>query len=300
GIESNKAQIDPRITAFHNKRNWEVDVQRKEEFLEVKQITDLLKSDLLLAFTHPELEGSIKSVGKKAFIPKDQLNEALYTMLSMNSVNPIDALVKFGVFLTPYFEGKNIIYQRVGSSRIESVNWVQSSRTNFIQLSNGDTNGFKALLFLNDQYLSMVKVSYQKKHQSHGNLIAQRLFYYNKDFQGSFKTLWKSQIKEKDFRSKCFLVGDIFYNIVEKKEKITGEQSKLVIDTFMKLSEKSLKIESPEFQGNLLENFEKMDKSLLSLVKRNKDNGLKELRLGLNRIQKALYKRDYKFFKANR
>lgn len=300
GIESNKAQIDTKLMAFHNKKNWEVEIRRDEKFLEVNQITEIIKSDFLLNFTHPDLASSIKTASKKIFIPKDQLNEVLYTMLSLNTLNPIDPLMKFGVFLTPYFEGKTLIYQRVGSSRIESVSWVKSPTANFIQLNNGDTNGFKAMLFLNEDYISMVKVSHQKKHQSHGNLIAERLFYFNPSYQGTFKSLWNSQLEEKDFRSKCFLVADVFYNIVEKKEKLTSEQTKLIIDTFMEISEKSLAIENPDYQENLLENFEKMDSSLLSLVKRNKDEGLKELRLGLNRIQKALYKRDYKFFKANK
>jgi hypothetical protein len=67
----------------------------------------------------------------------------------------------------------------------------------------------------------------------------------------------------------------------------------------MTMAQKATKPENESFQSLLIRNMEVLDKALLRLKKRNKDEALSELRLSLLRIQKALFQRDAKFFKAN-
>ncbi|CAM9901557.1 unnamed protein product, partial [Chrysoparadoxa australica] len=296
GIESSKATFSTKLTAFNNKKPQSAKIQRFENFLEVSKVTEPLKEDYLLTYMHPDLAAAID---KNSLIPKGQLMEALYTMISLDPKNPVEPILKYGIFLSPYFTGKEIIYQALGSSRIESVHRIKSPKNDFLQLSNGDTNGFKAIIMQKDKFLSMTKVSYEKKNHAFGNTIAEKIYYHNNEYTGDHKDLWTSQRKEEDKRAHAILVADILHRAVEDKEKISSDEANFIVKVFTQLCQKALDIEGTEFQEELLENFEQLDKALLKLHKRNKDEGLKELRLGLNRVQKALYKREYKFFKLN-
>ena len=285
------------LLAYKKNKNIYTTIEKNEKFLEVKKVTDLLKKDPLLFFTHQDLFTMIQN--NEEIQKGEQLNDILFTMLSFNIENFIEIVKDHGIFLTPYFEGKSLIYQRLASSKISQINWLTSRRKNIIEFIGKEKNGTNGLVFINNDYFSVIKLKHSKKGRSFGNTITNRVFYHNSLFKGSYGTLWKTQSKKEDILSKSLLSTDIFYHLKKSQEKISETEAAFIVNTYMAICYESLKVEDDDLQDILLNNFKDMEKSLITLTKINKDPGLKELRIGLNRIQKALYKRDYKFFKAN-
>ena len=143
-----------------------------------------------------------------------------------------------------------------------------------------------------------MKIEATKKGQRLADKALERIIIHPRELKKKYSTLLPALKKDKERFNTGFMAHAILTRACEKK-KISKKESKLFSDYYLKLAIKAVKTENENFQTTILEQLEIMDKAILRLKKRNKDDALGELRLSLLRIQKALLQRDTKFFKAN-
>ena len=88
-------------------------------------------------------------------------------------------------------------------------------------------------------------------------------------------------------------------SIILKSRSLSSQDLSRFMNFTLRLSYSALKANQIFLQKQLIQTFKQYDHFLLSLSKRKKSSSLKNLRLSLNRTQKALQEKDLSYFKAN-
>lgn len=298
-IPSISVENKPKLIVADLYKGTNTEIIRFEKVLPISKITDLLKRDPLLTFTFPDLRTAINDETGKEPIDNRQLVEILYHALSFNILDPIKTIQALGVILSPYYEIHELLFNKLSTKRITMISLIEGSKESMVILGNPDANASRFILRATQEELEIIEFKFDKKDSSYNNKIMSKTFYHTTPFNGKYENAIKTALKSNEPHVLSMAVLDIFNNVINGN-KITNAEAKLVSDQFIFLSAQGLKTESNEFQQILLDNFESMDKILLSLKTKNKDESLANLRLSLNRIQQALYKRDQKFFKLNK
>jgi len=205
---------------------------------------------------------------------------------------------KVGAFLGPYLEIRDVLLSSIKKPAPQQVTLIKTPTGILLKLSYPGATKEDYLFKISKQKLIAYKFSYDKSSGTVPRKVEEALFYGAKNLDSSYKVVLGKALKNNDIKSRGFTVLDIFENILNK-QKVNKTESKIIMDLFLAVSKESLKSESEAYQQVIIDNIKTMDKLLLKLKARNKDDNLGEIRLNLIRIQDALFKRDERFFKLN-
>lgn len=270
-----------------------------ENILSITEIKNFLTKDPFLSYTFPDLYGSINDKSGKLLVDNRQLMEVLFHIVGLDVKEPFRVVKSLGIVLSPYYELQTLLLNKLSTKTITLVNLVQGSKESMVVMGNNSANANRFILRAGSESLSILEFNFGNKNTSFNESLMRKIFYHSTTFNGQYSKVINNAAKSSDPYVRSMASLDIFNNIINGK-KINNAESKIISDLYVFLSAQGIKTESNEFQQLLLDNFEELDKTLLKLKSKNKDEKLGDLRLSLNRIQQALYKRDQTFFNLNK
>ncbi len=149
------------------------------------------------------------------------------------------------------------------------------------------------ILVLRDLHFETWMADYQAKKADISLLNLQKLFRFAKQVRkpASFRP---EQIKNWN----GFTAFDVMA-IAQKEGKLSSKVTSRLLRFFIQSAYKALQSTEVNLHKKVIQIFKNYDRFLLGLVKKTKDANLKNLRLSLNRTQKALQDKELQYFRSN-
>ena len=297
------ARYAPLILLEPNK-NQRVTLHNQRVVMTYQEIFSILKKDPTFSMRRRDLINAItQNTDKKSKTIKnlDQaqiLIESLYEIFALDFKDPIRGVRVLGPFVGPYFELKNIVLKKLGLLELSKVMLIEGNRAKYIKIFPKKKTTSNYLLSVSKEGLSALRIRIKEKSHKFAQKVIERIFVYPRELKKKYSSLMRELKKDEEGFNKGFMAHAILTRACEK-QALKPSEVQFFINYFMTISQKAIKTENEVLQSLLLNALEPMDKALLKLKKRNKDAALGKLRLGVLSIQKALLKRDMKFFKAN-
>lgn len=275
-----------------------------------EQIQKILRIDPVFEKFNPEAFQYLKhfnSDGKEDMGRKTPLEikalekkfmELVFKALSIAPMEFLESYKTFGPFLNPYVQLKKEIFKILKTERFSSIEKIEAKYADMIVFS---TTGAMAGFYVARPHMGGIhfsEISFDSKNKTIAGQFLKDFFYSTQTVPLTEEQNSKIGFnKEAKAYSDAYKVFQLFEAIVKEKT-ITSDEAFTITSFFTKLSGKLLKEDAKMAQVIMLGLFEKLDKALLRLTK-GQNSQLKDLRLGLLRIQSALDKKDEKFFILN-
>lgn len=302
----NVAKDSPLIIIDPDK-NQKVILHVQKPLISYKEIFSILARDptfstryqgLIKAINMPKTK---KNAAQDPTFGEDQaqkLISALYEIFAIDFKNPVRGVRMLGPFLGPYYEFRKTVLEKLSLQEIKAVILVESPNAKYLKLLPKNNDEVSFLVATSQDGLEYMEIESDQKSTRLTDKLLERIIVHPRELERDYATLMPALKKDQEPFNRGFMAHSILTRVCEK-EKIRNSEVKFLSDYFMTMAQKATKTENESFQSLLIRNMEVLDKALLRLKKRNKDEALSELRLSLLRIQKALFQRDAKFFKAN-
>jgi hypothetical protein len=304
------------LTVYNPNKSERITIVPELPLIPLEDIIALLKKDPFFTIRNEQLisrfeasneklkdkQKSRPKKGKEMILQKEEtqvLIKFLYEIISIDFTDPMKALMELGPFLAPYHELQEAVLKKLGIIQIKKATLIKNSQTTYLKLIPVANPREFFLVGAGTQGLTYYRVNSNKQGKALGKKVVERLIMHPRAFKKDYTKLMKELKKDKVSLNKGFMAHAILIRACEK-QKLSPKEITFFTKYFMTMAQKATKTENESFQERLIESLQNMDKGLLKLKRRNKDDGLAKLRLGLLRIQKALSDKDFKFFRANR
>ncbi len=266
------------------------DYQRREvisfvhqQILLSTEVEQIIMKDPLLMYTTPILYENLIQGNKTAL--DTSIIKKIFAILTVDKTTLLPYIFNEGPFLMPILNLRQLVTKKIGLSELSNITLIKNDFRYYLTFSLRSKKSEQYLLLANDVGLSLY--TFMKLSQEINNAEVLRAISV---IFGDSKVLIE--------KPKMISTAEIFYN-VSKNKTLTGEESHYLVKDFMKLARKAIDVDKKEFTELVLKIFKGNEQGLLSFNKGRDDKNISELRLALNRIQKALYKREVEFFKLN-
>jgi len=290
GIIYREKKFLPYLSIVNSAKNNVVTISKKERAASLAKLKTTWQQDPLFSYFHHSLDN------------KEELFTLLYHILALTPQQAYKKVQQLGPFLGPYYSSAKGLKSDLSNDPIKTITLYEGKGGPALMTKSLQVKVTLGLLQLRtleneEKVLDVLMAQSDPDGEKFNEEILQKTFFNGKPFNGTYSSVVSSGISQKDLRSLALIAQDILHHAVQKKP-VSKSESQIITKVFLELSKTSIREEDEPFQLQLLEVFKKLDKVLQRV---NKSNAvLTDLRLSLNRIQKALFKRDQRFFEVNK
>jgi hypothetical protein len=289
----NKFELVTEITSDDNYSNLKFhfyDYQRSEalsfthkQILLSTEVEQIIMKDPLLMYTTPSLYENLVQSDKTAL--DTSVIKKLYDILTVDKASILPYIFNEGPFLMPILDLRQLLTKKIGLSELNNLTLIKNDLKYYLTFSLRNKKSEQYLLLANDVGISLYTFEKPSTEIDSTEVIRAISAIF-----GDSKVL--------TIKPELISTVEIFYNI-SKTKTLSSEESQYLVQDFMTLARKAMKLNDRVFTDLTLKTFKGNEKGLLFFNKGKNDKNISELRLALNRIQKALYKREVEFFKLN-
>lgn len=255
------------------------------QVIATEPLKNLLKRDPLLFYTYPTLFEQYQGKTQTNLSLDSNIIEKIFETSTLTNANLLAYVKKHGFFTKPSFDLTAAVKEKMRVDTFHDLELFKNKLNYSMSFKKHAKEHKRYLLTINDLGLFLFTVESNKPK----DLLA-------KDF---IKDVLSSTVRlEKPIGSQSELIN--IFSKINREGSITTNQSLAIIKSYTELG-RSL-IQGTSNEGHLelvLQVFKNNEKALLRSLKKRDDKNISELRLALNRIQKALYKRETEFFQLN-
>jgi len=251
----------------------------QKQFLVISELRKILEKDPLLKAHSKDLiptdENSLEHHNSKII-------KIIYDSLTLSKSTLISHVLHYGIFLNPYLKLRKKIFIKMGGSEVKNLKLLKKSSEYFLTYTKKDNH---YLMTINDLGVSL----YEFKTNGNNRKVNLSERYIEK-IHPYGKVIKANEIINNYYE----VLSTISYHKV-----IKSSHSKMILDEYMRLATDAFNRDDTIYTEVLLNIFKDNDRQFVESLKVQNDAELVELRLALNRIQKALYKKESDFFKLN-
>lgn len=292
GIVNRGKKFFPILTVIHPAKSNIISVTRKVEVTTLDKLKKTWAEDPLLTYIHHDLED------------QKEILRLIHSSFALTPKNAHLHVKDLGPFLGPYYSSAKSLKLELSDDPITQVTLFEGKKNIVLQTRSLRNDLNLGIIQLRQEdadkkVLDVLMSTSDLESEKFNNEILEKTFYLAKPFKGTYSSVVSSAINQKDVRTLALIAQDVLYQITQKK-KVSKSESQIITKLFLQLSKNSIKEEDEPFQLQLLDIYKKIDKALQRINPKNSDGVLTDLRLSLNRIQKALFTRDQRFFEVNK